>query len=289
MPSTLTIPRLVVMALFMIKHKQVITESRSLLQEIDLLIKSRLPLIEFTMQLASNSYCSVILLIKAYTLLHYPTNGTLNETETFRSQIMTQRLKMMLNTMAGSFLIPVCIQIALVCTFARSKDLNVREPIQWTNTFVSLHCAVLATVWSSIGDAIGTNEEQSMNQIRRQSSSVFIPVDHHHHHHQQHHHQDELGQMPNLPRKQSRIEIIPKRSQSTINEGDSVEIMPSPYLLTMQNLAKPIPRQTEMQIQRPVYHFSTCRSNSDSNRDSQPSRRLPQPWNENGRWNENRD
>ncbi|PWN36786.1 uncharacterized protein FA14DRAFT_176091 [Meira miltonrushii] len=265
-PSLLTIPRVVVMALFLKVHQQAMSSNPSILDAIRLLMKSRLPLIEFSLQLASNSYCSLILLIKAYTLLY---GNERTETETYRSEVMMNRLKSMLKIMAGSFLIPVFIQISLVCTFARSKDLNVREPIQWTNAYVSLHCAVLATVWSSIGDVTGVNEEQAAKKAKKQSSSLFVPVDH-----------DEVGEMPNLLRQQqlkintqsgscptnpaakTGREIIPKRSASTINEGDSVEIMPSPYLLTMQSLS-PSSRSTEMSIQRPVYH-SSLRSYNDS-------------------------
>lgn len=284
-PSTLTIPRVIVLALFLKAHKQAMASSASIPEGITKLFRSHLPLIEFSLQLASTAYCSAILLIKAYTLLY---GNEKAETETYRSEMMMSRLNSMLRIMAGSFLLPVFIQICLVCTFARSHDLNVREPIQWTNTYVSLHCAVLATVWSSIGDATGTKEEQNMKKVRKQSSSLFVPMDH-----------DEVGEMPNLRTPQLKIntqlrnhptqqlsfrrELVPKRSASTINEGDSVEIMPSPYLLTMQSLASS-PRSTEMSIQRPIYH-SSLRSNGDSVRESYTPR-LPQPWNENGRWND---
>ena len=282
-PTTLTVPRLVVMALFVQVHKQAITNSYSLLQGIRVLIRSRLPLIEFSMQLASNAYCSVILLIKAYTLLYGGRGGggihrIATDTETFRSELMMNKLRLMLRIMAGSFLLPVCVQIALVCVYARSKDINVREPIQWTNIFISLHCAVLATVWSSIGGDTNCGgggesaEEQMTNNIKERSSSLFVPVIDH----------DKVGEMPNSQLMISKREIISERSASTINENDCVEIMSSPYLLTRQNSAIQS-RSTEYQLQRPVY-YRNLRAHHDPPREVHASHRLPQPWNENGRW-----
>lgn len=251
-PSLLTIPRLVVMALVANGRVKLFARDRTFLTTLDFLMNSHLPLIEFSMQLASNLYCSVILLIKAYTLLHGKVD---EEVEIYRSEVMMQKLRIMLRATLSSFLIPVCIQLALVIVFTVSDDLDIREPLQWTNTYVSLHCAVLATIWSSIGDATGMTEEQDKMQVRRKSSSAFIQLER----------DGIVGEgMPSLHHRPSEISAIQptsanpsirpgtKRSVSPFCEGDSVEITPNSYQLSRLHLAAPS-SFPEVPVKRPDY------------------------------------
>lgn len=238
------------MALLANGKVKIFARGRSLITTLDFLMNSHLPLIEFSMQLASNLYCSVILLIKAYSLL-YKKQGEGEEegVEIYRSEAMMQRLRLMLKATLSSFLIPVCIQFALVIVYTTSNNLDVREPLQWTNTYVSLHCAVLATVWSSIGDATGsTQEQQQQNQQKafKKNSNSFIQLE-----------RDEIGEIPELYHKRSELSakrmnstnpslrrerLTTKRSASPFFcEGESVEITPNSYQLTGLHLAPPPP------------------------------------------------
>ena len=112
--------------------------------------------------------------------------------------------------------------------FTVSDDLDIREPLQWTNTYVSLHCAVLATVWSSIGDATATKEKEDKNVIRRKSSSAFIQLE-----------RDKVKKrgehlsaiQPRSTDASIRQKTLSKRSASPFCEGDCIDIMPNSYQL----------------------------------------------------------
>lgn len=109
------------------------------------LITTRLILAEFVLQFVSNLYCSTVLLIQAYRLANH-TPALVHRGGNLQNQFMS-----MFRVLASSFLIPVCIELALVISTSCTDNEWIREPIQWSNTYVSLHCAVLATVWSTIG------------------------------------------------------------------------------------------------------------------------------------------
>jgi hypothetical protein len=124
---------------------------------------SKLAVTEFTMQFASNLYCSTILLLQAYRLASY------NPLHVNRSEHLRKRFMSMFRVLASSFLIPVCIQLALIISAARWNMQWTCTPIQWSNVYVSLHCAVLTTVWSSIGSA--SRDGQDKDVISSHSSS----------------------------------------------------------------------------------------------------------------------
>lgn len=276
-PVSLTFPRLVAMALFSNGRMKMSAKGQSILTMADFLMHSRLPLIEYTMQFTSNAYCSTILLIKAYQLLYGNTN---EEMGTFRSKIMMKRLEMMLKAMASSFFIPVMIQFALVIVYASSHNLSIREPLQWTNVYFSLHCAVLATVWSSIGDASEATQGQETRTLKKQNSNSY-------------NHQDESKEIPtdtlnNKPYQASnhiflrdnsiKRQVTLKRSDSTIGACDRADIMPSSPHLTMQDLARNA-RFSEISSQIPD-HYPDIRAGYDALCDLNISRisRNPQHW-----------
>lgn len=157
LPTLLFIPRVVIISFFLDHAGRIYDNQGGIEASVAYLSSSKLPLTEFCMQLVSNAYCSGVLLIKAYFIL----NGPGESGSTHRSQAITKRLQTMLRVLASSFLIPVIIQIILVGSFAGTQDPWIREPIQWTNTYISLHCAVLATVWSAIGDSLHSRHADS--------------------------------------------------------------------------------------------------------------------------------
>lgn len=145
-PILITVPRLVVISYFLSEAGRAYDSTGGgILAASNYLITTRLILAEFVLQFVSNLYCSAVLLIQAYRLANY-TPAIIHRGGNLQKQLMS-----MFRVLASSFAIPVCIELALVASTASTNNEWIREPIQWSNTYVSLHCAVLATVWSTIG------------------------------------------------------------------------------------------------------------------------------------------
>jgi hypothetical protein len=170
----MTIPRLVIVSYFLSELARIYdknstnTAGGGILAASTAILTIRLILAEFILQFVSNLYCSITLLFQAYQLTRQSKalNGHTSSSD------LGKRFKFMIRVLASSFIVPVCIELAVIISTLTTDDQLVRESILWTNTYVSLHCAVLATVWSSIGQQANNNNNNEDSAISSNSSRI---------------------------------------------------------------------------------------------------------------------
>lgn len=167
-PTIITIPRLVIASYFLSDLARIYDDDSTgagMSNASRAILTVRIILVEYILQFISNLYCSVILLYREYQLTKDTQASNIHISGTLR-----KRFNNMLRILASYFIIPVCIELAIIITTVTTDNQLIRESLQWSNTYVPLHCAVLATVWSSIGQSNEQNKPASNNIISKSSS-----------------------------------------------------------------------------------------------------------------------
>lgn len=237
-PVVLTIPRLIIVSYFLSKLAKIYDKDSStaeggLLAASKAILTIRLILAEFVLQFVSNLYCSAILFFQAYRL----TRGTRS---IHRGSTFQKRFNQMLGILASSFIVPVCIQLAVIISTLTTENQLIRESILWSNTYVSLHCAVLATVWSSIG--------QVDEQQKKSSTSTDLVVN--------------SSSSPSRVARTKEIEMVqssPAFSTSQRMNRDDIERNPS-----FSSLAKPPTLSLSSDHGSPNWSFTAWEKSSDA-------------------------